>query len=71
MLFLLEGNLLERLSLMDPWTATSQLPFPWSHGNTSQMTAGSVPAVFTMCVGGNYTFFIFSFASAMESVVSW
>ena len=56
---------------MDPCTATSQLPFPWSHGDTSQMTAESVPAVFTMCVGGNYTVFIFSFASAMESVVSW
>lgn len=71
MFFLLEGILLERLSLMDPWTATSQLLFPCSHGNTSQMTAGSVQAVFTMCLGGNYTSFISSFASVMESVVSW
>ena len=50
-----EGVLSERPSLMGPWTATSQLPFPRSHGDTSQMTDGSVQAVFTMCLGGNYT----------------
>ena len=56
-----EGVLSERPSLMDPWTATSQLPFPRSHGDTSQMTDGSVQAVFTVRLSGDYTkcFFFF------------
>ena len=67
-----EGVLSERPSLMDPWTATSQLPFPRSHGDTSQMTDGSVQAVFTVRLSGDYTkCFFFFFASAVESVVSW
>ena len=49
------GSFIREPSLMDPWTATSQLPFPRSHGDTSQMTDGSVQTVFTMCFGGNDT----------------